>query len=271
MIISPRIATATDQAAPSPARCGGNVLFIILIAVALFGALSAAVTRSTGTVSPETLTQGQAQIYASEIIQYGIDLEQAVNRLLTLKGCEETQISFDYDIPNVTGYENANAPSDYHCHVFHVNGGGVAYKPMNPEWLDGKTTHTLYGNIHFLTTCVEAAGPPYVGNCNTGAPTVSQQYADLIVIVPFIKEEICLAIAEKIMGSSTIPVDSYNGFHNVKFVGNFGAATAHIDFNAPHEHLNQGTTAGCFTGDGGGGADMMAPGRYTFYNTLLAR
>lgn len=246
----------------------GNVLFIILIAVALFGALTAAVTRSTSTVSPETLTEGQAKIYASEMMQYAHELEQAVNRLLTLKGCEQTQISFDENVSTVGTYDNAGAPSDYHCHVFHVNGGGVSYKPMNPEWLDKGASQTFYGQILFFTSCITGAGPQYVGNCNSGAPAVTQQYADIVLFIPFIKKEICTALVEKLMGSDTIPQDDTNAFGNAPYKGNFDSGTAHVDFTAPYAAL-QNATSGCFDGNGLGSS--MPAGRYAFFSTLLIR
>lgn len=245
----------------------GNVLFIILIAVALFGALTAAVTRSTSTVSPETLSEGKAKIFASEMMQYGQELEQAVNRLITLKGCDPTQISFDDNVATVGPYDNSNSPGDYHCHVFHINGGGVSYKQPNPEWFVANPGPMggLTGKISFLTTCVYAAGPPFTGsNCNVDIPAGPQQYADLIVTIPGIKKEICEAIAEKLSGNGTIPVDSYNAFGSTPFTGDFGVQTAHIDDTIKG-------TAGCFVGDGAGGANMVPAGVYAFFNTLLIR
>jgi hypothetical protein len=55
----------------------GNVLFLILIAVALFAALSYAVTSSSRS-SGAQIGADQARIMAAEIRQYASSIEQAI-------------------------------------------------------------------------------------------------------------------------------------------------------------------------------------------------
>lgn len=64
----------------------GNVLFLILIAVALFAALSYAVTSSSrgGGIDAK---KDSSELIASEIMNYVSSLEQAVTRL---RGCVRT-------------------------------------------------------------------------------------------------------------------------------------------------------------------------------------
>ena len=94
----------------------GNALLYILIAVALIAALSYVVSRGQrGNTS--TLTDQQARLAAQEIIDYGNDLANAVQKL-RLRGCTDTQVSFENNI--VTEYTNPNAPADKSCHVFDV-------------------------------------------------------------------------------------------------------------------------------------------------------
>lgn len=108
----------------------GSALFLILIAVALFAALSYSVAQMLqggdgGTI--QDLNEQEAQLYAGEILDYGRSLKQAVQDLRISNGCSETQISFEND--SVAGYENPNAPSDRSCHIFDPAGGGL-------NWVD---------------------------------------------------------------------------------------------------------------------------------------
>ena len=63
------------------ANNSGNVLFLILIAVALFAALSYAVTNSGRTGGGQALSRDQAKIKASELLQYASYIQQTMTRL----------------------------------------------------------------------------------------------------------------------------------------------------------------------------------------------
>lgn len=106
----------------------GGVLFIILIAVALFAVLSYAVTTSTRSGSGDA-SKEQNQLLASQFLQYGSAIETAIQRMRISNGCNETQISFEN--PIVSGYTNANAPANYFCHVFRPEGGNVSIRSFN--------------------------------------------------------------------------------------------------------------------------------------------
>jgi hypothetical protein len=113
----------------------GNALFLILIAVALFAALSYAVTvsgRGGGTVSKET-----AQLEAAAISSYLGEIRNAVTRLRLTGGCTDAQINFEgsgyTDGPTgpyggtvmIANNSNPSSPTNDSCDVFHKNGGGV--------------------------------------------------------------------------------------------------------------------------------------------------
>lgn len=105
----------------------GNVLFLILIAVALFAALSYAVTKSTsggGSADKEKMA-----LNASQMIQFGDDVNFAVLRMLTTGGYSKSQISFEND----GNAANANCTVD-DCKVFHTNGGAVKYWDLPIAW-----------------------------------------------------------------------------------------------------------------------------------------
>ena len=78
----------------------GNVLFLILIAVVLFAAISYAVTqssRSGGSINKET-----ALIQAAEIVQKANQIRVAIQRMKISNGCDETEI--DFENPVVSGF-----------------------------------------------------------------------------------------------------------------------------------------------------------------------
>lgn len=101
----------------------GNVLFYILIAIALMAALSFAVSQSNqGSVS--IVNEEKARLIADEMLDYGNTIANAVAQL-RLRGCKDTEISFKYP---TGGTVNPNAPPDNSCHIFEKAGGGVVYR-----------------------------------------------------------------------------------------------------------------------------------------------
>lgn len=106
----------------------GNALFLILIALALFAALSYAVTtssRSGGNVDRE-----QAEINSASLYQYIASLRATVQRMALTNGSGATSLMFNNDV--YTSYDgslvlpmgtpSAAAASNY---VFHPDGGGM--------------------------------------------------------------------------------------------------------------------------------------------------
>ncbi|MGB1077042.1 MAG: hypothetical protein ACPG05_01945 [Bdellovibrionales bacterium] len=98
----------------------GNVLFLILIAVALFAALSFAVTSSSR-------GGGDADAEKAELDQAVSDncvsnVQAAELKVSLLNGCASDQIS--YELEDGTN-PNASAPADESCHVFRRSGGGA--------------------------------------------------------------------------------------------------------------------------------------------------
>ena len=96
----------------------GNVLFLILIAVALFAALSYAVTQSTrsggGSTSNET-----AGINAAQTTQYPASVRTAVVRMI-IGGVDATNLEF-----NASSEFGTLTSTD--LGVFHPNGGGATH------------------------------------------------------------------------------------------------------------------------------------------------
>ena len=150
----------------------GNILFLILLAVVLFAALSYAVTRGErGQV--KNASSEKSSTIASNIVQTGGLLENTVNRLRLTNSCKENQLSFDN--PTVSGYTNSAAPADKSCHVFDPAGGGVSW-PTPPQ--DSGAT------VYYI-------GTPMVTGAGTGG-------ADLTLFADGLTREVCDEINQKV-------------------------------------------------------------------------
>jgi hypothetical protein len=95
----------------------GNILFLILIAVALFAALSYTVTQM-GRTPGNTIENEKTKLSQAEIDSYTAQLNQGKTRLELINNCQ----TIDYTPPadQVAG--------DKSCHMFHPDGAGVAYR-----------------------------------------------------------------------------------------------------------------------------------------------
>lgn len=127
----------------------GNVLFLILIAVALFAALSYAVTqssRSGGDASRETNVLNSAQL-----TQYPASIRTAVMRL-TIDGIQDVQLLFsrpEYFLEEGdTDYDDAYE-AQLTREVFHPIGGGAIYQVASSEMLNPGEDGRWFFNMEF--------------------------------------------------------------------------------------------------------------------------
>lgn len=100
----------------------GNALFLILIAVALFAALSYAVTQSGrggGTIDKE-----QSMLNSAQIVQHTGSIRNAVMRM-TLTGTDVASLRFNSGV-------NTPCSAGENC-VFAPEGGGVVWKDSAAE------------------------------------------------------------------------------------------------------------------------------------------
>lgn len=111
----------------------GNVLFLILVAVALFAALSYAVTSSTRS-GGGSVSKDKAKANAALIVQHGTAIRNAVMRVKLSGNCTDTTLDFSNEIYKKTDEArtntiNANAPSS--CYIYSANGGNII--PLVPS------------------------------------------------------------------------------------------------------------------------------------------
>ena len=167
----------------------GNVLFLILIAVALFAALSYAVTQSTrsggGDASRETTL-----VKSSTITHYPASIKTAIVRMLVSNGVAATALLFD-------------APSDFSllttdalraANVFHPTGGGSAYTmaPASVMANNSPGTWRFNGSNQIL---------------NIGSDTADNTANDIIAFLPGVSQGICERIHTQ-LGIGTVPPET---------------------------------------------------------------
>lgn len=141
----------------------GNALFLILIAVALFAALSYAVTQSGrggGSVDRE-----QALISASQVTQYGAGLRTTITRMI-ITGTD----AYNLDFTTTSGASNE---------VFDAAGGG-AVEQDPPSTAGGSAAYD------YLVPTTATSGF-YIDGVGTDA-------ADVILIAEDISVAVCTAI-----------------------------------------------------------------------------
>ncbi len=231
----------------------GNVLFYILIAVGLMGALAYAVAQS-GRSNVSTLTKERAGLYASEIIEYGYVLSQAVAQT-RLRGYMDTEISFENDA--IPGYTNPNCTED-ECKIFHISGGNVHYLEPKDSWLDtSRSADLFYGRVTFSG-----------GSCTESTTCYSdgQDNEDLIMFISYLDKDICLEINEKVgitNPSDDAPLDAGCSGTSNTFIGTFSEGVSLKDVAG---YLDK--PAGCFRHDGG---CTTTPNSYHYYQVLMER
>jgi len=212
----------------------GNVLFMILIAVALFGALGFAVTGMMRGSGGQGVSQEQAKIYAAEIIQYAQSVKDTIRNLQISNDCADEDISFENT--EVTGYEQTPSARG-ECKLFDNSGGGIRFTQLNRN----DSTKGLYF---------------------TGASRVlriGSTERDLVLIAHGMDDEICKSLNKnvKINNSDTIPNDNVGYF---LFTGEFSGSSRIIGDTAADL---EGKAAGCYF--------HAAENRNEFFYVLIAR
>lgn len=152
----------------------GNVLFLILIAVALFAALSYAVTqssRSGGDASRETNI-----LNAAQLTQYPVTVRTAVLRMI-IDGYQDTQIAF-------TKPTNTAAVSEPLL-VFNPIGGGAIYQDAPSEVMADGNPGEWFFNMNFEIRDL--------GRTQTSAAAGNE----LIGFLPGVQENVCTRINQE--------------------------------------------------------------------------
>lgn len=214
----------------------GNVLFIILIGVALFAALSFMFTRSNSGGAGNVVSSQQASILAREVIGYADQIDQAVNALMA-QGVAETDICF-YTGANNAAYNHAGCANDLNK-VFGAKGMPYQAPPQ------GSSASEWYFTGRSIVTGV-----------GTDAP-------ELIVLLMNIPQGLCTAINDS-LNRNFATIETGVGSFNTspRFDGTYTVGSGQNEDISSAAAL-QGKTSYCFQESGNG--------QYHFMRVLHAR
>lgn len=156
----------------------GNALFLILIAVTLFAALSYAVTQS-GRGGSHVASGETALINSSQITQYPAGIRTGITRML-IRGASVDNL--DFSAPQDAEYDD-----DPLNEVFHPSGGGVNYQNVIPD------------------TVTNVDDAEWVFSDDTTITYMATSEPDVVAMLTYVKEGICAKINESVTGDSSIP------------------------------------------------------------------
>lgn len=205
----------------------GNVLFLILIAVALFAALSYAVTSSTRT-NGSSASSESAMSYASTIIQYTTSVRSAIQRMKLSNDCTDYNLNFANSIykrnnGNALNPVNPSSPATGRCDVFGANGGGIAPLALPYAALDSGNANfkggTFYKPGHGEVLVIQFKG------IGTDGAAGSDASNDLSFAFQFISKDVCSALNKLLGIQDPRPAATCTGAAS-QYSGSFTASTA---------------------------------------------
>ncbi|MGB0719343.1 MAG: hypothetical protein ACPGRX_02660 [Bdellovibrionales bacterium] len=176
----------------------GNVLFLILIAVALFAALSYAVTSSSRS-GGENANDESNLISSSTITQYPASVRTAIIRMNVSDGTEIEDLEFNSPAGTggVADFSDCTSGNAY-C-VFHPSGGAATFVPASAEVMaSGNQTDWIFSSMNEVNN---------VGTSSGTNDTASATTAEIIAFLPGIKEGVCQKINDE-LGITGIPTET---------------------------------------------------------------
>lgn len=220
----------------------GNVLFLILIAVALFAALSYAVTQSTrsggGDASKETNL-----VNAAGITQYPASVKTAITRMVVSNSIDPDSLLFNP--PSTFSAFTTTYPATNG--VFHPTGGGATYADAPASVMQSNGAGTWHFN-----------GENQVTNIGTSG-TLSTSNADVIAFLSGVKKAVCDSIHTKL----GIPL-TYATLTGIDVSSDMNVADPNIDAGGGTIASTEltGQPQGCF---------QQPANNYVYYHVLVER
>lgn len=148
----------------------GNVLFMILIAIALIGFLSVTIMNS-GNSDSANIDQETLVIRAAQVRSYVGELERGIQYIMQQNEIDISDIRFAHpDAHSDYGDLGAVAADDLPAQMFHPQGGGATYK-NSPDTINDGSSWEFYGG--------------------TAIPAVGSSEADLVAVLPNVTQAFC--------------------------------------------------------------------------------
>lgn len=164
----------------------GNVLFLILIAVALFAALSYAVTQSSRSGAGGTDGES-ALVNSATVTQYPASVRTAIVRMI-INGTTIDQMNFDPPSQFTSQCNAAPAP----C-VFHTSGGGATRVTASPDVMASATQGQWVFSASYKINQI-------------GTTDATAASTDVIAFLPGVSQGICTRLNEE-LGISFVAAD----------------------------------------------------------------
>jgi hypothetical protein len=239
----------------------GNILFLILIAVALFAALSYAVTQSSrssgGDVSGE-----KTLVSSSELTQYPAGIRTSILRMIVDTGLTPDQLLFDVPsnfAPNGTASITDN--NDRQA-VFHPLGGGETYEEASPDIMASGAQGIWHFNANYQ---IQNIGLTDTGDTNGN---------DVVAFLDGVSKGVCQSLDTQ-LGLGTIPVLTTPLDPAVMDTDQLASAAGSQTSTFP-------TTTGVIIGASGSDSAMLAgqpfacfqngsTGNYVYYHVIIER
>ncbi len=229
----------------------GNVLFLILMAVALFAMITFVVSQSNRDAN--TVPRERARIMSSQIITFATQIEQTVMRARTAMRIPEWGL--DFSDGNAPSQSESNAYcTTTDCRIFTENGGSIgsvrldrnfiedAYRNANPGYGDDETQETYFSIIE-------------ITNIGTHQP-------DVVMRIPGINNTVCEQINMSLWGQDSTVVDEYTGAE-VPYSGDMTSIPESTQVLGDENPFWRGKNSGCVR------HDNMAGGE--FFQVIIAR
>lgn len=164
----------------------GNALIYVLIAIALFAALTMTLGRQTDTSEASALSDEKAELLATQLINYAAQAKSVADQMI-FTGTASAVDDIDFTLPTDAAF---NTPPHINK-IYHPEGGG-----LNPASLPAQAVEQ------------NSTDPPagwYLGRFNNVEWTKTTA-EDIILTAHQINKKVCEKINEKVTGSTTIPV-----------------------------------------------------------------
>jgi hypothetical protein len=225
----------------------GNVLFLILIAVALFAALSYAVTQSTrsggGDASKETNL-----VNAAGITQYPASIKTAITRMIVSNSIDPANLLFDTPATFTSALTTALLQSQA---VFYPTGGGATFVDAPASVMQSNVAGVWSFNSENR-----------VVNIGTTDGAISASDADIIAFLVNVKKAVCDSIHGRLGIALTYPTIT-----TIDVATDMDAANTGIGAGGGTITSTQldGQPQGCFISSAG------PPAVYTYYHVVVER
>lgn len=233
---------------PSRHRESGNIFFLVMVGVVLFGALMYTFSRSARQ-GDGNLSAQRIAVSASDVLSYAQRLERGVSRV-SLRGCMPAMISFEHE-GNPVYPANADAPSDFSCHVFRPMGGSVSPLPA--------TSFNISGLQIYLS-----GGTDFRGIGTTG-PT-ADGHQDLVAWFTGLPADLCRELNRRLEISGIPTITSVQSWNFGALNGGQKWGSTQIDVPALLER-----SAACVHQPNAQGDAFSLPTGYHFFQILLPR